>query len=263
MEYERTEDGQIQAAFARRVGKVLLQYESGSRHLAQADQHEGTLLICLLQAVLNQCTEAMRRKGGTLRAALDDVLNVKLKDQPPRFGFDETCIAVWGHSIGPPTYRELIEVVRNALSHPTVQADAGYPTTGYTTVMNDTELIQNFRFVASPWVTSAEKQKGYAQKACEAAMERAQALLEASQRSKLGWRERPGCYFLELAGQPFVPHTIVTLSVLQLRTLTLELSDLLGAGTGSQAAGVNGREGRQANALSESAIKHGAPDGRR
>lgn len=155
-----------------------------------------------------------------------------------------------------------MKVIRNALSHPTVQADAGCPTTGYSTVLNDSGLIENFRFVVSPWVKSAEKQKGHGQKECAAAMTKAQALLEADQRSKLGWRERSGSYFLELEGQPFVPHTIVTLSVLQLRTLTLELSDLLGADPGSQAAGLKGREAPPADALFESTINHGAPNGR-
>jgi hypothetical protein len=262
MEYERTDDSQIQAAFARRVGKVLLQYEAGACDLAPADQHEATLLICLLQAVLTQCTEAMRRKGGPLRAELDAVLNVKLKDQPPRFGFDEACIDVWGHSSGPPTYRELITVVRNALSHPTVQAEVEHPTTGYTTVLDDTGLIQNFRFIVSPWVNSAGKPKGTQEQLLATTMKKAKRVLAPDQAAKLQWRIRHGNNYLELEGRPFVPHTMVTLSVLQLRTLTLELSDLLGADSGSQSADTKGRDAQRENVSPASLIVQGAPDGR-
>lgn len=44
----------------------------------------------------------MDRKVGTLQAELNAVLNVKLKDQPPRFGFDEACIDVGGTQAGRP-----------------------------------------------------------------------------------------------------------------------------------------------------------------
>lgn len=93
-------------------------------------------------------------------------------------------------------------------------------------------------------------------------MSEAKRILAADQTSRLAWHERKGRHFLELERHPFVPRRIVTLSVLQLRTLTLELSDLLGADSGSKAAGMKGHEAKPTNALSDSAIAHGAPDGR-
>ena len=43
MEYERTENDQIQAAFATRVGKVLLHYEGAGREGATGERYEATL----------------------------------------------------------------------------------------------------------------------------------------------------------------------------------------------------------------------------
>lgn len=261
MDYEKTEDGQIQAAFARRVGKVLLQYEAATQAFAPADKHEATLCICLLQAVLTQCAKAMQRKGGPLRQELDAVLNVQLKDHPPRFGFDEGCISMWGQTNSFPKYRDIIQVIRNALSHPTVQSGEGHPTTGYITVLEGTGFVQEFRFVASPWVNDAGRPKGYAAGERESKMRQAREIVAADQKTKLEWVERCGNYFLSLEGQPFVRHTIVTLSVLQLRTLTLELSDLLAGDSGPGLSGQKASEVEGQSALATPSIGRGAPDG--
>lgn len=219
MEYERTEDGQIQAAFAMRVGKVLLHYEGAGREGATGERYEATLCICLLQAVLTICVETMRRKRGSLSMELDRALKVSLSKQPARFGFGEECVEIWGHDRRPPSYRGLIEVIRNALSHPTSQSEDGLPTTGYTTVLDGTGLIESLRFVMSPWVGRNGGGKRVAEKEFQRELDKAKQLLAAGQAPNFHWRKQDGAFCLELEGQPFAPHTIVTLSVLQLRTL--------------------------------------------
>jgi hypothetical protein len=62
MEYQRTDDGQIQAAFAQRVGQLLVQYDAWRSQVPSVERYESTLTIALLQSLLTTCQELLRKK---------------------------------------------------------------------------------------------------------------------------------------------------------------------------------------------------------
>ena len=56
MEYFRTEDGQIQADLARRLGTVLKQYHS---QIISIEKYEVSLSLSILQTLLTNCVELL------------------------------------------------------------------------------------------------------------------------------------------------------------------------------------------------------------
>ena len=54
MEYHRTDDGQIQADLARRLGIVLRQYHE---QISTHDKYEVSLSLSILQTLLTNCVE--------------------------------------------------------------------------------------------------------------------------------------------------------------------------------------------------------------
>jgi len=59
----KNEDGQIQADFARRVGQILLQYDSSSGQVTDVTRYDATLVICLLQTLVINCQQLIRNKS--------------------------------------------------------------------------------------------------------------------------------------------------------------------------------------------------------
>ena len=68
MEYERTENGQIQATFAGRVGQILLQYDRCKEGLPAHLQFDAALAISLLQSLLTQCQELLKKYRNPAKA---------------------------------------------------------------------------------------------------------------------------------------------------------------------------------------------------
>ena len=98
MEYERTVDGQIRAAFARRAGQLVLQYEALCRHLPVDEQFESTLAVALLQPMLTSCQELLRRgagKKGPLKSygRLEALAKRLVRDEPTLMGLKADCVS--------------------------------------------------------------------------------------------------------------------------------------------------------------------------
>lgn len=228
MEYVKTPDGQIQADFARRVGRVLLHYEAGISHAAPQDSYEATLTICLLQTLLTNCVELIKAKKKRDSSGLAAIASKTIVEAPDLFGLSPTCITHQWPSERELTYREILQCLRNALSHPLPQQRGIYKTTGYTTWKSATGEIEGFTFVQSPWVNSTGSDVAPRFKVVEADLPNLTKELK-------NWstdHHTPGLGVLSVAGhkyqihlgaKPFVPVLQIDISTVQLRSMTLAL----------------------------------------
>lgn len=232
MEYIETPDGKIQADFARRVGQVLLHYEAGMAGTAPHDSYEATLTICLLQTLLTNCVELIKSKGNHDRTGLTEISGRTIAENPALFGLNPSCITHQWSSDRDLTYREVLQCLRNALSHPLPQQRGAYKTTGYTTWKSQSGQIEGFTFVQSPWVNRTGSDVLPKFKVVEADLPK----LANELRFWSSDHQTSGLAVVPIAGrkhqifrgaEPFVPVLQIDISTTQLRTLTLTLSEHL------------------------------------
>lgn len=232
MEYIQTSDGQIQADFARRVGQVLLHYEAGAALEKPQDSYEATLTICLLQALLTNCMELIKHGANNDGTGLKKIASRSLEEAPALFGLNLQCIAVQWPSDRPLRYREIFECLRNAVSHPLPQKAEGLPTTGYTTWKSPSGMIEGFQFTQSPWVNSRGSD---VKNVYEVSNDKLAKLDEVMRTwgsnygtSGLTIRQhKPGLNRIFHGENLFIPCLQLNISTVQLRTLTLNLSERL------------------------------------
>ena len=229
MEYIKTSDGQIHADFARRAGKLLLQYEETSTQRQPEDDCEATLTLCLLQALLTNCIEILNSKSKADGTGLRAIAGRSFYQEPILFGFNSGCIT---HQWAPGQqleFRHVLGCIRNALSHPLPQNIGTYKTTGYTTWMSGSGNIEGFTFVQSPWVSRSGKTLQDRFKVDESNVAALQKTMDkwVSEygTSNLAIRQIPKrLYQIYLGEEPFVPYLQLDFTTRQLRTLTLTLS---------------------------------------
>ncbi|MFY9116475.1 MAG: HEPN family nuclease [Bacteroidales bacterium] len=143
MEYFRDPRNQIYADFAYRIGKIVIQYE---RIKINEEKFEATLYLAALKNLMTICNEYVREMTRTTRR--DSVFRKDLESAG--WGLRNEC---WVKN----TFREeqnlqnFIRRIRNSVSHPTqVQIDSDYPSTGFTTLKDDSGVIKEYRFINSP-----------------------------------------------------------------------------------------------------------------
>lgn len=249
MEYARTPAGQIQVDFARRAGQLLLQYEQLSIGLPAEERFEATLAVALLQSMLTICQEMLRRSPkrsvrGAAGAGLSAMASRSVLDEPALLGLEADCIVETWPSTRGLTYREVFECLRNALSHPCPQGGTKYPVTGYTTVASKAGCIAVFEFVQSSWVNRNGNDllpRFAPDKTDEEAGRKLQVEVKgwADNAAVVGLvarRNADGQWRVYRGGEQFVPVLRIRLTVQQLRTLTLTLSDLLSSSLESASA---------------------------
>jgi hypothetical protein len=156
MEYHRTEDGQIQADLARRLGIILKQYYD---IVSNGEKYEVTLSLSILQTLLTNCIELMNS------------LNKRDKKDNPLFkspidtelwGISENNIVVNTFLTNQLTVDFVIRHIRNALSHPTkINSEIQIQTTGYSTMQTGSNIIENIYFVSSPDLNGRGNRKSY------------------------------------------------------------------------------------------------------
>lgn len=235
MEYERTEDGQIQAAFAQRAGQLLVQYDQFRKQLPIDRQFESTLTIALLQAMLTMCQELLKRKSPT--KALDGFLEIadrKLQIEPTMLGLNLSCIKKNWIPSDSATYRDVIECVRHALSHPLPQKNEGLPRTGFVTELSGSGYVESYVFTQSPWVGidgNLSSEWFLSKRADAGAVDRLRKKISVwSSRKKIAGIDvglSGGKWTALLNDESFLPVFQVRLDIRQLRTFTAELSDYL------------------------------------
>jgi hypothetical protein len=104
MEFERTPDGQIQASWACRIGKILNQYKVLTSELASDQKFEATLTITLLNGLLCYAKELIDSKNNQSFLNLFSLRNGELI----HFSDPKTK----------PTDKLILDCLRNAISHP-------------------------------------------------------------------------------------------------------------------------------------------------
>jgi len=232
MEYERTEDGQIQAAFASRIGQILLQYEQFCVGLPESQRFEATLAVSLLQTMLTSSLEALEARRSK---ALNAGAGRSLLDDPAQFGLNPGCILQSWSSARALTYWDVFKCLRNALSHPGTQGNSRYERTGFTSDQSGSASVTAYVFTQSPWVNS----KGsallprFAPKGRDADSKvNLEKLAQdwASNHAVEGLvvcHDDLGFWRVHRNDEPFLPVLQLRLGVQQLRTLTLILIDHL------------------------------------
>lgn len=231
-EYVPTSDGQIHADFARRAGRILLQYERLSRDLEPSERFEATLAISLLQALLTSFVELSRTNAR--RGDFDALLRLPIAAAPPRLGLNPSAIRwSWSHQ-GDLTYRYVLEAIRNSLSHPTPQRlNLPFKTTGYTARATSDGDIDGYCFVQSPWVAKngqslSQKFSPQADRARECESMRGALTDWSSNHRVVVTAEQRGSRLQPvLNGEVFAPVVEVQLSTSELRTFTLAMADLI------------------------------------
>lgn len=155
MEYYRTEDGQIQAELARRLGIVLTQYHE---KIDSLEKYEVSLSLSILQTLLTNCVELLNKLSEGQRR------NNPISESPilsEIWGFDEKNIITSTFKQPNLNAAMVIRHIRNALSHPTsLDLNSNFKTTGYTT-RNNSSTIKSIVFISSPDLNNKRNPKTY------------------------------------------------------------------------------------------------------
>lgn len=143
MEYFRDPKNQIYADIAFRLGKIVTQYEKMS---VDEEKFEATLYLTVLQNLMTNSNEYVRQMTRSVRR--NSIFNEDISNSI--WGIDNKC---WiKHTFNEnPTLQNFITRIRNSVSHPTnIDIESDYPSTGFTTIKDNSGLIQKFRFINSP-----------------------------------------------------------------------------------------------------------------
>jgi hypothetical protein len=148
MEYIHTEDCQIRADIAFRLGKIALQYENNFS-LNFFENFQSTLHISILQTLLTNCLEILKeirpknldKNLLDLKQSLNDCNYYEIKNS-----------SILSNNLHEQISLHTIFVsLRNALSHPTnLDLKSLTPSTGYTTIKNGSNIISDYIFIDSP-----------------------------------------------------------------------------------------------------------------
>jgi hypothetical protein len=162
MEYITSENGQIQADFAYRLGRIILQYDNLS--LPQNLNFSSTLHVSILQNVLSNCVELLNNLEELPK---DDELylikNITLEKEC-FLGFKKYMI-IENSFQNDITIDSLLRCIRNSLSHPTyIDLHSDTPSTGYTTKPDGSGIINKYIFISSPDVNKRNRPKCFKSK---------------------------------------------------------------------------------------------------
>jgi hypothetical protein len=148
MEYIHTDDCQIRSDIAFRLGVIIMQYEK-SIELNDIKNYNSTLCISVLQTLLTNCLEILREiKFINVKYDFFDIENQLIDDN--FYGIKNKSIILNSIYDKVTLHRVLISL-RNALSHPTnINIKSEFPSTGYTTIKDGSNIISEYIFVDSP-----------------------------------------------------------------------------------------------------------------
>jgi hypothetical protein len=218
MEYFRTDDGQIQADYARRLGIILKQYHE---QINTTEKYEVSLSLSILQSLLTNCIELLnnlksgdKKKNPFYEFPIDSSV----------WGFDDKSIKHNSFFQPEITADKIVRHIRNALSHPTkIDIKSLHKKTGYIT-KGDTPLIEAIIFVSSPDLNGRGNSKPYKTKeAAESTITRDRNFPDNVQVIQLA----NGQFCYQLNGEAFHRIFEIELTPHKLLTLTYSLSSYL------------------------------------
>lgn len=143
--YYEDPEGKVRADFALRVGKLYREYEGRLPLIPPDERYEATLNLALLHSLLTTCMELLKHMPQKRE------FEKPFADVPALWGLRSDMV-IRDNFPGKPSQFEVLERIRNALSHPTHgDINVPYPTSGYRNI-NDVggNQISAFSFVNSP-----------------------------------------------------------------------------------------------------------------
>ena len=224
MEYFRDPKNQVYADIAYRLGKIIVQYERINNN---EEKFEATLYLAVLQNLMTNCREYIKNMTGS-EIFKSDVEFVN-------WGLKKDC---WVKN----TFNEELNLgnfitrIRNSVSHPTeIDLESEFPSTGFSTIIGNSGLIERFRFINSPdtiknrqkYLTSIEEveQTIYTRDRIKDKIIHNEFPKEISYKEvKLGKEIK---YSLTLEGKPFIRISIIELTTKQLGNFVKYLANYL------------------------------------
>jgi hypothetical protein len=228
MEYFRDPKNQIYADQAFRLGKILIQYEKMN---IDEEKFEATLYLSVLQNLLTNSNEYVRQM--TKGERNNSIFKKNISDAI--WGLNESC---WHKNTfnEDRTLQNFITRIRNSVSHPTnIDITSEFPSTGYSTIKNQSGMIKEFRFINSPDTRNNRPKKHTSIKAVENTIYQREKIND-----KVIHNEFPSDisyekievngkthYNIVSKGEPFVRVSIIDLTVSQLCTFVKSLANYL------------------------------------
>ena len=234
-EYVRDrEERQIYSDVASRLGKIAKHYESLSRSPISDENYGATLTISLLQSLLAIYVELRKRK----RPVFKEVFGRPLLHIPDSYGinFDMvksfSCFDKFAHKEDM-TIDFVLESIRNALSHPCPIYDVQNQRTGYATVVGQSGIVEQFKFVESSDVFGdSGRPKKYTKNRAEVILNKISELNPnhgiALQAVPTQNNEIPQYQLVDASGDLFVKKMVIEVPLGALKTLVQGLSEYLG-----------------------------------
>ena len=214
MEYHRTKTGQIYADIAYRLGRIVIQYENMS---LDEEKFQPSLYIAVLQNLLTNCCEHVRQ------ITRQHKFIFQMDIETVGWGLKNSCWVanqyeeVWN-------LENFIKRLRNAVSHPRdIMIDSDYPSTGYTTIRDNSDIIKTFRFFDSP--DTQRNQQRY--------FKTEQEVADYIRRNRNSFPENIHygydglSYFPAIDSEPFIRIAIIDLSVDELASFVKHLANFL------------------------------------
>lgn len=207
MEYFRDPKNQIYADLSFRLGRIVTQYEK----FVRSEKFEATLYLAVLQNIMTNSNEHVRQMTKGVRRK--SIFNQNISQ--PIWGIDEKC---WMKNTFTEkhTLQNFITRVRNSVSHPTtIDIKSEFPSTGFTTIKDDSGIIKKFRFINSPDTSNNRFKQFQSEKQVKEHIKKSHNEFPEG----LSYDEIPdipGKYRLVLNDNPFARISIIDLSVKQL-----------------------------------------------
>lgn len=225
MEYFRDPKNQIYADIAFRLGRIVTQYEKMN---AEGEKFEATLYLAVLQNLMTNSNEYVRQM--TRSARRNSIFNKNISESI--WGIDDRC---WIENTFQEklTLQNFITRIRNSVSHPTnIKIISSSPSTGFTTIKNDSGIIDKFRFINSP-DTQNNKFKEFTKDQVFNTIYKRNSnnqIVHEEFPNDITYKEVPnnqGIYQLIRNDKPFIRISIIDLSVKQLGEFVKNLANYL------------------------------------
>jgi len=220
MEYFRDPKNQIYADLAYRMGKIVIEYEKIS---VVEEKYEATLYIAVLQNLMTNCNEHVRQMTSSNRN--DSIFKKDIEFA--RWGLKKNC---WLKN----TFNEELNLqnfiarMRNSISHPTIlNILSEYPSTGFTTLSDNSGVINKFRFINSPDTTKNRIKSFQSPELITEYIKRNIAEFPKDITFTAKENTYESKYFLTLHSQDFARISIIDLSVVELGSFVKNLANYL------------------------------------
>lgn len=217
MEYFKDKDGQIYADMAYRLGMILHQYNNLS---ISEEKYEETLCFIVLQNLLTQSSEYIR---SMTKGNFKNSIFYKEIGNEPIWGLSESCIKEYTFS-DKKTLQNVIDKLRNSVSHPTKLRARSYGVTGYTTIDNKSGSIEKYLFVNSPDINRNGNIKQFSSE---------EEIIYYIKNNKnqipadVEIKEQNGNFIMFRNENPFYRYAKIEMNVITLRKFTVELANYL------------------------------------